>query len=255
MNAADAADAAPQRSVFVAGAAGAIGLVLVRLLVADGWRVFGSTRSTERARRLEALGVEPVVVDVFDAAPLRDAARRTQPDALVHQLTDLPQVLDPAALPAALERNARIREQGTANLLDAFRGTPVRRLVVQSIAMAYAPGEPPFAEEHPLDVDSADPVAARSARAVATMEALALASGFDAVVLRCGRLYGPRTWSATPPRGCAVHVDAAADAARRALTLGMPGVYNVAEPGGEVDVRRASSVLGWNPAFRLGDAG
>jgi nucleoside-diphosphate-sugar epimerase len=239
------------RSVFVAGAAGAIGQVLVRLLVADGWRVFGATRSAERAAGLAALGAEPVLVDVFDLAALQDAARRTLPAALVHQLTDLPRTFDPRSMPQALERNALIREQGTQNLLQAFRSAPVRRLVVQSIAFAYAPGVPPYSEADSLDVDAPDPGSRRSARAVAAMEGLALASGFEAVILRYGKFYGPRTWSNAPAPECAVHVEAAADAARLALAGGQPGVYNVAEPGGSVNVRKALAQLGWNPAFRL----
>ncbi len=59
--------------IFLAGAAGAVGQPLSRLLVADGWHVTGTTRSAERAETLRALGVEPVIVDVYDAAGLRDA--------------------------------------------------------------------------------------------------------------------------------------------------------------------------------------
>lgn len=236
--------------VFVAGAAGAVGRVLVRLLVADGRRVFGTTRSAERARELASAGVEPVVVDAFDADAVRRAIFRAQPAALVHQLTDLPRVWDPAAAPAALERNARLREIGTRNLVAACAGLDVRRFVVQSIAFAYAPGPEPHAESDPLNVGAADPVAARTAGAVAFMEELALAGPFEGVVLRYGRLYGPGTWNATPPAGCAVHVDAAAHAALLALTRGAPGVYNVAEPGGNVTVQRALDELGWDPWFR-----
>lgn len=239
------------RSVVVAGAAGAIGQVLVRLLVADGWRVFGTTRSSERGEALAALGVEPVVLDVFDLPALRDAAQRIRPAALVHQLTDLPAVPDPALMREALPRNARIRKEGTRNLLAAFSDASLRRVVVQSIAFAYAPGTRPYSEEAPLNTNAPDPTAARSARAVATMERLVLDSHVDGLVLRYGRLYGPRTWTDAAPGGCAVHVEAAAHAARRALTMGTCGIYNVAEPGGDVDVRRAVAELHWDPAFRV----
>ena len=242
-------------TVFLAGAAGAIGQVLARLLVADGWRVVGTTRHAERARELAALGVEPVVVDAFDGAALSAAVRAARPDAVVHQLTDLPQVLDPATLPQALERNARLREEGTRNLVAACAGTPARRLVVQSIAFAYAPSDRPCDEAHPLNVAAANPVAARTAAAVEVMERLCLASPLEALVLRYGRLYGPRTWFDAPQAGCTVHVDAAADAARRALSRGAAGIYNVAEPGGSVQVDRARRELGWDPGFRAGEPG
>jgi nucleoside-diphosphate-sugar epimerase len=42
--------------MFVAGATGAIGRPLVEQLLAAGHRVVGTTRSTVKARRLEAAG-------------------------------------------------------------------------------------------------------------------------------------------------------------------------------------------------------
>jgi hypothetical protein len=48
-----------------------------------------------------------------------------------------------------------------------------------------------------------------------------------------------------------VHVEAAADAARRALTRGAPGIYNIAEDDGTVSSDKAISELGWVPAFRI----
>jgi hypothetical protein len=46
-------------------------------------------------------------------------------------------------------------------------------------------------------------------------------------------------------------VDAAADAARRAVTRGRPGIYNIAEEDGTVACRRAVAELGWSPDFRI----
>jgi len=77
--------------VFVAGASGAIGRRLCRLLVEDGWPVVGTTRSGEKAALLHDMGVERVIVDVFDEGLLREAVRKAQPDFVIHQLTDLPQ--------------------------------------------------------------------------------------------------------------------------------------------------------------------
>ncbi len=240
--------------IFVAGASGAIGRVLVRLLIEDGWHVCGTTRFAERADELASLGAEPFVVDVLDAGALHRVADHARPDALVQQLTDLPRVFDRAAMPEALARNARLRVEGTRNLIDAFGSTPVRTLVIQSGAFAYAPGVPPYAEEHPLDVRASDSNAALTAGAIATMERLALASPYDTRVLRYGRFYGPGTWTNAPPKGCAVHVHAAADAARRALSMGQAGIYNIAEPGGNVAVEKAFFQLNWSPGFRAANA-
>jgi hypothetical protein len=57
--------------IFLAGASGAIGSRLTPLLLGAGHYVCGSTRSAVKAEALRALGVEPVLVDVFDAARWR----------------------------------------------------------------------------------------------------------------------------------------------------------------------------------------
>jgi uncharacterized protein YbjT (DUF2867 family) len=53
------------KTVFLAGASGAIGRRLAPLLISEGWRVFGTTRSADKAALLRGLDVEPVIVDVF----------------------------------------------------------------------------------------------------------------------------------------------------------------------------------------------
>lgn len=238
------------KTVLIAGAAGAIGRRLCRLLVADGWRVWGTTRSDERAVLLRAVGVEPMVVDVFDGPALRDAVVAAAPDIVVHQLTDLPAALDPAKMAAASARNTRIREEGTRNLVAAAVAAGTRRMVAQSIAFAYAPGPLPHREEAPLNINAPDR-AGLAARGAASLERQVLAAPLEGVVLRYGRFYGPGTGFDDPPPGGPLHVDAAADAARRALTRGSPGIYNVAEDDGTVSARRAADELGWRPDFRI----
>lgn len=238
------------KRVFVAGATGAIGRVLCRLLVRDGWYVVGTTRKAESADDLKAAGVEPAVVDVFDADALRTAVRKAQPAAVIHQLTDLPKQWNPEDMKKALARNALLREVGTKNLIDACVAAGVSHVIAQSIAFAYAPGPQPFIEEAPLHVNASDPVAAGTARAVQALERLVLTGPFRGVVLRYGRFYGPGTWASIPPAGASVHVDAAADAARQALLRGDTGIYNVAEPDGPVSIARAIGLLRWSPAFR-----
>ena len=229
--------------------------MLCRLLVADGWNVVGTTRKAERAEALKAVGVEPAVLDVFDADALRQAMLAAQPTAVIHQLTDLPQQLTADDLEPALIRNARLREIGSKNLVDACVAARVGHVIAQSIAFAYAPGPQPFTEDAPLNVNASDPVAARTARAVETLEDLVLSGPFRGVVLRYGRFYGPGTWASSPPAGVAVHVEAAADAARLALRRGDAGIYNVAEPDGAVSVAKAVGQLGWSATFREHAAG
>ena len=236
-------DSSVQR-VFIAGATGAIGRRLCRLLVDDGFLVFGTTRKPERTGVLESLGVTPVVVDVFDLDSLHSAVLAARPDIVVHQLTDLPYGLDPKLMPEARARNARLREIGTKNLVAAATAAHAKQFVAQSIAFAYAPGVTPYTEESPLNVAATDEAATLTARAVDSLERQVLGGPFIATVLRYGKLYGPGTGFDTPPPGGAVHVDAAAEAARRAIASGQSGLFNIAEEDGTISSTKAKTVLG-----------
>jgi nucleoside-diphosphate-sugar epimerase len=234
--------------VFLAGASGAIGRRLVPLLIAAGHDVTGITRSAEAARKLETAGVHPAIVDVYDAAALQDAAVAARPEAVIHQLTDLPQVYDANELPAAYPRNARVRVEGTRNLIAAAKAAGARRFIVQSIAFAYAPGGEPHVEDDPLNL--ADGLRLVTVRGAADMEQQVLTSGMEAIVLRYGVFYGPGTWNERPSGKPALHIDAAAHAALLALSRGAPGIYNIADDDGAVSIEKARRMLGFDPAFR-----
>lgn len=234
-------------TVFLAGAAGVIGRSLVPMLLEAGWRVVGTTRSAARAQDLAAQGVEPVIVDVYDAAALEQAVTAARPAVVIHQLTDLPR--DPLREPSRMEeiraRNARLREVGTRHLVDAAVRAGAARLIAQSIAFAYAPGRTPYREDAALDV-GATGSAGVNARGVASLEARVLGAPLHGIVLRYGRLYGPGTGVDAPPSGGPLHVAEAARAALLALTHGERGVYNIAEDDGFVDISRARHQLGWS---------
>ncbi len=157
-------------TVFIAGAGGAIGRQLCRLLVDGNYSVIGTTRSQAKVPMLRDLGVEPVVVDVYR-------------------------------------------------------------------------------EDAPLMLD--DPAYGETARAVSSLERQVLAAPLEGIILRYGQLYGPGTGFDQPPSGSPLHVDDAADAARRALTRGEAGIYNIAEDDGTVTIEKAAEMLGWVPGFRL----
>lgn len=236
--------------VFLAGAAGAIGRRLLPLLLRAGHDVTGTTRSAEKAQALERAGARPAVLDVFDAAAVMAAVRAAAPAVVIHQLTDLPREFDEARVVASYANNARIRTEGTRNLIAAAQAAAVRRFIVQSIAFAYAPGGEPHPETDPLNL--ADPARAVTVKGAADMERQVLAaSSFDAIVLRYGLLYGPGTWYDTPGRKPALHVDAAAHAALLALTRGTAGIYNIADDDGAVSIAKARAELGFDPQFRL----
>jgi len=236
--------------IFLAGAAGAIGRRLVPLLIRAGDRVPGATRSAETGKAFERAGVIPAVLDVFDPQALTNAVGVARPEVIIHQLTDLPRTFDEAKVVASYGKNARIRTEGTGNLIAAARAAAVRRFIVQSIAFAYAPGGEPHPETDPLNL--ADPTRAVTVKGAADMEQQVLGgAGIEAIVLRYGLLYGPGTWTDAPGRTPALHVDAAAHAALLALTRGEPGIYNIADDDGAVSIAKARAELGFDPQFRL----
>ncbi|WP_371404835.1 NAD(P)-dependent oxidoreductase [Kribbella sp. NBC_00662] len=228
--------------IFIAGATGVIGRRLVPLLVADGHEV------TALSRRSQVPGVTTVQGDVYDAAALREVVAAARPDVVMHQVTDLTS-RDFAA-------NARIRREGTRNLVDAALAAGVRRVISQSVAWAYEPGDVPADESTPLDLHAAEESRRGMVDAVATLEAIT-AEAPEWVVLRYGMLYGPDTWytkgglmadlaaagrlPANADITSFLHIDDTAPAARAALTW-PSGPVNIVDN----DPAPASS---WLPVF------
>ncbi len=248
--------------IFFAGATGAIGRRLVPRLVGAGHQVTAITRSEATLAGLRSVGAEPVLCDVFDVERLRSVVARAEPDAVINQLTDLPQSLKPRKLGEYYAANNRVRREGTRNLLSAALGASVRRFVVQSAAYWYAQtGGPVKAEEAPFYLDAPAPIGP----AVETMkhveDTVLSSDGIEGVVLRYGFFYGPGTWYAKdgdvgrqvrkrryPIIGNGegnysfIHVDDAASATVAALERARPGVYNV------VDDEPATAAE-WMPVF------
>ena len=82
--------------ILIAGANGAIGRPLVRRLRANQHEVFALTHSPHSAPALKEIGAEPVIADALDAAAVKAAVRRIQPDAVINELTSLPRHYTPA---------------------------------------------------------------------------------------------------------------------------------------------------------------
>jgi nucleoside-diphosphate-sugar epimerase len=176
--------------ILVAGATGVVGHPLVGALRERGHEVSALVRQGARDRAPDADGV--VVADALDRAALLSAVSAARPEVIVHQMSALR--LLPDDPPAAFAQTARLRTEGTANLIAAAHAAGARRLVAQSIAFAAAPaGEPVLDEDAPLYVDAPDPGWAATVGAVAELERQVLGAGLEGVVLRYGTLYGPRT--------------------------------------------------------------
>jgi nucleoside-diphosphate-sugar epimerase len=232
--------------VLIAGAGGVIGLALTERLVADGHTVIGLTRSPDRGRAIRAAGGETILCDVLLQRQAAEAVAKAQPDAIIHELSNLPPALDLKRLSAQLAPTNRLRREGTRNLIAAARTIGVQRLLAQSIAFAYAPaGDWVKSESAPLALD-APPPQDEVVSAVCDLERQVLdASG---IVLRYGNLYGADTYfgargayaqlaakrqlpivGAAEGRWSFVHTRDAADATALALEHGEPGIYNVVD--------------------------
>jgi nucleoside-diphosphate-sugar epimerase len=240
--------------IFVAGATGAIGSRLLPLLLACGHAAWGMTRASAKAAELDARGVKPVWVDAFDPIGLTDALLESRPHVVIHQLTDLPPGLDPARMATAIEGNARIRREGTANLVAAATAAGAHRLIAQSIAWIYAPGATPHTEDDPLDVEASGSQALTIGGVVALEQAVLEPRTPEGIVLRYGHIYGPRTGSDTiGNRTLPLHVDAAAWAACLAVDRGSPGIYNIVAANDRVSAAKARRELRWDEGLRVPD--
>lgn len=236
--------------IFLAGATGVIGRRLALLLRDAGFAVAGTTRDPEKAAWLQAVGVTPVVVDVFDADAVARAVAAERPDVVVHQLTDLPSAPGTPGYAAGQEANRRLRIEGTRNLVRAAGTAGTGRFIAQSIAFVYAPNDGVRQEGDPLDV-AAEPPRQLTVQGMLALEREVLQTpGIAGVALRYGYFYGPGTWYDKPPKPPSVHVDAAAYAALLAVERG-DGVYNIAEDDGAVSSMKAVRELGFDPTFRM----
>ncbi len=239
------------QNIFLAGAGGAIGRRLVPQLIEAGHKVFGSTRSSERAAALKELGAIPVMVDVFDHTTLTHALREARPSIVMNQLTDLPKTFSGPLTAKILKANARLREEGTRNLVAAAIAAGARRVISQSLGWIYAPGPQPHRENDPLDRRVDGPAAASIAGVIA-LERMTLGSPpLEGIVLRYGQFYGPGTWNNAQNGPLPVHIDAAAHAALLAVETKHVGIFNIAEENALVTSEKARRELDWSADFRL----
>lgn len=174
--------------VFLAGASGVLGQLLIPRLVAAGHVVGGMTRSPSKLELLSGLGAEPILCDVFARDALVQAVRDFHPDVILNELTDLPD--DAQHIGDYQERNARIRTEGNQNLIEAARRSGSPKILAQSVAWQLRDGP--------------------DAQAVAELERSVLDEG--GVVLKYGQFYGPGTYHQQQvPAEPRVQIERAAD--------------------------------------------
>lgn len=220
--------------IFVAGASGVIGRLLLPQLVQAGHEVIGMTRKEEQRQAIEQTGAAAVLADVFNREQMVNVLAEIKPDVVIHQLTSLSE--------GSSAENARIRIEGTRNLVDAAKQAKITKMIAQSISWAYEPGSAPAAEETALDVNAPAPRSITINGVTALEEAVKEIPEY--VILRYGTLYGPATWydkagataekvrnqelKATDGVSSFVHVQDAANAACQALEW-PTGTYNIVD--------------------------
>jgi nucleoside-diphosphate-sugar epimerase len=243
--------------VFVAGATGVLGRVLVPQLVAQGHEVVGMTRSASKQDLVRSLGARPVVADALDPDAVAEAVAFAEPNVIVHQLTALSGPMSvrdarhPERFRGAIMTN-RLRTEGTDHLLAAGRAVGARRFVAQSFgAFRFArKGGPALTESDPLDPNPPAPLRLVVEGLLYLERAVTSIEWGEGLALRYGGFYGPGTAiSLTPDAQMAapirkrrfpivgdgggvlshVHIDDAAAATVAAVDHGQSGIYNVVD--------------------------
>lgn len=221
--------------IFLAGATGAIGRLLVPLLVQAGHEVYGTTRSPSKTASITAAGGHPIVVDALDRDGLFAALAAAQPEVVLHMMTDLND--------RNFAANTNLRIEGTRNLVDAaLAAGSVKRIIAESIAWMYGAGDAPATEDEPLDVNAPEG-RLRGVKAVQALEQAAAEIPIS-IILRFGIFYGPATWYARdgftadqvrrgelPASDAVTSFIHVADAAQAVLqSLDWPaGIYNITD--------------------------
>src|SRR3954452_24676534 len=238
--------------IFVAGATGAIGRLLVPQLVARGHDVVGMTRSPSKQELLRSLDARPVVADALDPDAVAQAVAAAEPEVIVHQLTALSGEFDMRHIDRYFATTNRLRTEGTDHLLAAARAVGARRFVAQSFAgwPAARTGEPVKDEDAPFDPEPPPQLREMLAAIRHLEEAVTGAAWLEGVVLRYGGFYGPGTSLSADPAAshtaairkrafpvvgdgggilAFVPVDDAAAATVLAVERGERGVYSIVD--------------------------
>lgn len=217
--------------IFVTGATVLIGIKLVQRLKEEGHEVAGFTTSENGQQKLAAVNVKAYIGDILNADTIDQALADFKPEIIINQITDLKNV-DMAA-------NTKVRIEGSKNLIDAAKKHDVKKVIAQSIAFMYEPGEGLAYEKTALDFNSTGDRKVTVDGVVGLEEETARMDEY--VVLR---LYGPGTWygkdgmiynqfmdgQVTLSDGVTsfVHLDDAVETSIQAIHF-ENGIYNVAD--------------------------
>ncbi|MBO1198545.1 NAD(P)-dependent oxidoreductase [Staphylococcus simiae] len=220
--------------IFVTGATGLIGIKLVQRLKEEGHEVAGFTTSENGQQKLDSVNCKSYIGDILKAETIDAALADFKPEIIINQITDLKNV--------DMSANTKVRVEGSKNLIDAAKKHNVQKVIAQSIAFMYEPGEGLATEETPLDFNSTGDRKITVDGVVGLEEETARMDNY--VILRFGWLYGPGTWygkdgmiynqfidgNVTLSDGVTsfIHLDDAVETSIQAIDFDN-GIYNVAD--------------------------
>jgi nucleoside-diphosphate-sugar epimerase len=169
---------------LVTGGTGFVGRPVVRRLLRDSWQVTLVTRDVSRLSRPDSEGLDVIEADIADPTAvfsIAEACRRV--DTVIHLAACLDYY--------GVKDTYRINVAGTGHMLEVTRRVSAKRFVYASSIEAIGPvgaDEVPASPETPCR-----PVSAYGASKVAAERLVrqAASSGFPAVILRIGNVYGP----------------------------------------------------------------
>ena len=149
------------------------------------------TRSPHKADALRAAGAEAIVADALDAKAVTSAVTAARPDAVIHQLTAIPQRLDARKIERDFALTDRLRTEGTRNLRRGRAGG--RRERASSPRASRSHTSPARRGRCTARTTRRSPLHQRSSRVrrrrSRSSSALMLAA--EGLVLRYGYFYGP----------------------------------------------------------------
>ena len=178
--------------VFVAGGTGVLGRAALEPLIAAGHQVLSSARGAASADLVRRSGAEPVEVDLYDPAAVRQALRGS--NVLIRLTTKIGAISSMRSARAWEETN-RLRTVGARVLVDAAIAEGVQVYVHESVTFVYQDGGSAWLDERTSTDDAGTAILRAALEGERETERFSQ-SGGRGVVLRFGGFYGPDAPSA-----------------------------------------------------------
>lgn len=172
--------------VLIAGATGVLGRRMVRQFLEKGHAVVGLARDEKGAQRIQNLGGEALIGNVFDADSTAAAVK--QADVVIHAATSIPTKIPGKSEDWAM--NDRLRREGTRALTNAAAKLGAKTYVQQSVVWVGRPSDDSFFDEK-TKIQNPDPLYASAFDGENIAFEAGAKYGFNVSVLRCGGFYAP----------------------------------------------------------------